>query len=131
MRVLIACEFSGVVRRAFRAFGHDAWSCDLLPAESTTMSTTRRRTSNALGIWNNLWQNKRLLRNMRSDLGRFAYVRTSYRRVFAMRSRMRGFVVRPGGGQARRRHPGVVVSLARRIGRRHELGSGRRSPAAA
>jgi hypothetical protein len=33
MRVLIACEFSGVVRRAFRALGHDAWSADLLPAE--------------------------------------------------------------------------------------------------
>lgn len=33
MRVLIACEFSGVVRRAFRALGHDAWSCDLLPSE--------------------------------------------------------------------------------------------------
>lgn len=33
MRVLIACEFSGVVREAFRALGHDAWSCDLLPTE--------------------------------------------------------------------------------------------------
>lgn len=33
MRVLVACEFSGVVRRAFSAIGHDAWSCDLLPAE--------------------------------------------------------------------------------------------------
>jgi len=33
MRCLIACEFSGVVRRAFRAKGHDAWSCDVLPAE--------------------------------------------------------------------------------------------------
>jgi hypothetical protein len=33
MRVLIACEFSGTVRRAFRALGHDAWSCDILPAE--------------------------------------------------------------------------------------------------
>ncbi len=33
MRVLIACEFSGVVRRAFRERGHDAWSCDLIPAE--------------------------------------------------------------------------------------------------
>jgi len=32
-RVLIACEYSGVVRRAFRARGHEAWSCDLLPAE--------------------------------------------------------------------------------------------------
>jgi hypothetical protein len=33
MRVLVGCEFSGVVRRAFRELGHDAWSCDLLPAE--------------------------------------------------------------------------------------------------
>lgn len=33
MRVLVACEFSGVVRRAFAARGHDAYSCDLLPAE--------------------------------------------------------------------------------------------------
>jgi hypothetical protein len=34
MRVLIACEFSGVVRDAFLDRGHDAWSCDLLPSES-------------------------------------------------------------------------------------------------
>lgn len=34
MRVLVACEFSGVVRDAFRARGHDAWSCDLEPTES-------------------------------------------------------------------------------------------------
>lgn len=33
MRVLVACEYSGRVRDAFRAFGHDAWSCDLLPTE--------------------------------------------------------------------------------------------------
>ena len=33
MKVLVACEFSGAVREAFRAQGHDAWSCDLLPAE--------------------------------------------------------------------------------------------------
>jgi site-specific DNA-cytosine methylase len=33
MRVLVACEFSGIVRDAFRARGHDAWSCDLLPCE--------------------------------------------------------------------------------------------------
>jgi len=33
VRVLIACEYSGVVRRAFAARGHDAWSCDLLPSE--------------------------------------------------------------------------------------------------
>ena len=34
MRVLVACEFSGVVRDAFLDRGHDAWSCDLLPSES-------------------------------------------------------------------------------------------------
>ena len=34
MKVLVACEFSGIVRDAFRARGHDAWSCDLLPSES-------------------------------------------------------------------------------------------------
>lgn len=33
MRVLVACEFSGIVREAFRARGHDAWSCDLLDTE--------------------------------------------------------------------------------------------------
>jgi len=30
MRVLVACEFSGIVRESFRRAGHDAWSCDLL-----------------------------------------------------------------------------------------------------
>ena len=33
MRVLVACEFSGIVREAFGKLGHDAWSCDLLPSE--------------------------------------------------------------------------------------------------
>lgn len=33
MRVLIGCETSGRVRRAFTELGHDAWSCDLLPSE--------------------------------------------------------------------------------------------------
>ena len=34
MKVLIACEFSGVVRNAFLRYGHDAVSCDLLPTQS-------------------------------------------------------------------------------------------------
>lgn len=34
MRVLVACEFSGAVRDAFIALGHDAMSCDLLPTEA-------------------------------------------------------------------------------------------------
>ncbi len=33
MKVLIACEFSGIVREAFKKKGHDAWSCDVLPTE--------------------------------------------------------------------------------------------------
>lgn len=33
-KVLVACEFSGTVRNAFDAAGHDAWSCDLLPDEN-------------------------------------------------------------------------------------------------
>ena len=33
MKILIACEFSGTVRDAFAAKGHNAWSCDILPTE--------------------------------------------------------------------------------------------------
>lgn len=35
MRVLVACEYSGVVRDAFWDLGHEAWSCDILPSEGT------------------------------------------------------------------------------------------------
>ena len=34
MKILIACEYSGTVRDAFAAKGHDAWSCDILPTET-------------------------------------------------------------------------------------------------
>jgi len=33
MKILIACEFSGIIREAFTKNGHNAWSCDLLPTE--------------------------------------------------------------------------------------------------
>ena len=33
MKVLVACEYSGRVREAFRLLGHDAWSCNLLESE--------------------------------------------------------------------------------------------------
>jgi len=33
MKILIACEFSGIVREEFRKLGYDAWSCDLLPTK--------------------------------------------------------------------------------------------------
>lgn len=34
MKVLVACEYSGRVRDAFREMGHDAWSCDILPSDA-------------------------------------------------------------------------------------------------
>ncbi len=37
MKVLVACEYSGRVREAFRAKGHDAYSCDLLPSDDNSM----------------------------------------------------------------------------------------------
>jgi hypothetical protein len=36
MNILVACEKSGVIRRAFRARGHNAWSCDLEPSEDNS-----------------------------------------------------------------------------------------------
>ncbi len=57
MRVLVACEFSGTVRRAFRERGHDAWSCDLLPAEDGDAHHIKRdvrdvlRHQNEYGRW--------------------------------------------------------------------------------
>lgn len=52
MRVLIACEFSGIVRRAFADRGHDAWSCDLLPAED---GSNRHVVGDARDLLNDGW----------------------------------------------------------------------------
>ena len=51
MRVLVACEFSGRVRDAFLAKGHDAISCDLLPTECTGPHIQ----DNVLNILNDKW----------------------------------------------------------------------------
>ncbi len=51
MRVLVACEFSGTVRDAFAARGHDAWSCDLLPSEKPG----NHHTGEVFQIINNGW----------------------------------------------------------------------------
>jgi hypothetical protein len=52
-RVLIACEFSGTVRNAFLARGHDAWSCDLLPSEDGSNRHIRGDARDLLqpGMW--------------------------------------------------------------------------------
>ena len=36
MKVLVACEYSGRGRKAFRELGHDAWSCDILPSDDNS-----------------------------------------------------------------------------------------------
>lgn len=51
MKVLIACEFSGIVREAFKSKGHDAWSCDLLPTEISG----NHIQDNVLNILNDGW----------------------------------------------------------------------------
>ena len=50
MRVLVACEFSGTVRDAFRAEGHDAMSCDLLPTEEPGPDRWKERSKTYSGI---------------------------------------------------------------------------------
>jgi len=49
LRVLVACEFSGTVRDAFLARGHDAWSCDLLPDERGSNRHIRGDARDLLG----------------------------------------------------------------------------------
>lgn len=50
MRVLVACESSGAVREAFRARGHDAWSCDLLPSDDGSLFHFRRDAAEVIGM---------------------------------------------------------------------------------
>lgn len=52
MRVLIACEFSATVRDAFRARGHDAWSCDVLCCAKGPAHHIR---CNVLSVINDRW----------------------------------------------------------------------------
>lgn len=52
IKVLVACEFSGTVRDAFLARGHDAWSCDLLPDER---GSNRHIRGDVRGILNDGW----------------------------------------------------------------------------
>lgn len=49
MRILIGCETSGVMRRAFAARGHDVWSCDVLPSEDGSNRHIRDDLRNHLG----------------------------------------------------------------------------------
>lgn len=51
MRVLVACEYSGVVRRAFAARGHEAYSCDLDPSEDDSPFHYQCPVETILGQW--------------------------------------------------------------------------------
>jgi hypothetical protein len=51
MKILIACEFSGIVRDAFTALGHDVTSCDILPSEKPG----KHFQGNVLDIINDGW----------------------------------------------------------------------------
>lgn len=53
MRVLVACEYSGRVREAFRKRGHDAWSCDLLESED---GGSRHIIGDVLEILSPVWR---------------------------------------------------------------------------
>ena len=52
MKVLVACEYSGIVREAFASKGHDAWSCDLLP---TDQPSDKHIQGDVLEIINENW----------------------------------------------------------------------------
>ncbi len=52
MKVLVACEFSQIVTKAFRAKGHEAYSCDILPTEGNPKWHV---TGDALKILNKKW----------------------------------------------------------------------------
>ncbi len=52
MKVLVACEYSGIVREAFASKGHDAWSCDLLP---TDQPSNKHIQGDVLEIINDNW----------------------------------------------------------------------------
>lgn len=51
MKILIVCESSGTVREAFRARGHDAWSCDLLPADDGSPHHIQADARDVGGDW--------------------------------------------------------------------------------
>ena len=51
MKVLVACEFSGVVRNAFSKKGHEAWSCDILDSETEG----NHINGDVLDVLNNSW----------------------------------------------------------------------------
>lgn len=103
MRVLVGCECSGVVRRAFRALGHDAWSCDLLPAQD---GSPHHLQCDLLTVLDRGW-----------DLGIFHPVCTYLTNSAEWAYKDPDFVRYPGVGYHQRLKPGTLFGGERRRAR--------------
>jgi len=104
MNILIACECSGVVRRAFRALGHDAFSCDLLPATDHSKYHYRTDAIKAL-----LWKDWDMLIahppcDFLTNSAAWAYKDADFERY-------------PGVGYHQKVKPGTLTGAARRAAR--------------
>jgi hypothetical protein len=104
MRVLIGCECSGVVRRAFRALGHDAWSCDLLPAVD---GSPHHLQCDVLSVLNDGWW----------DLGIFHPVCTYLTNSAEWAYKDPDFTRYPGVGYHQKLKPETLFGVARRQAR--------------
>ena len=79
MKVIIACEYSGIVSKAFRDKGHEAWSCDILPTEGRKLYHFQCKVETVLyGDWDMLivfdpctYQCNSGVRWLKSDLSRW------------------------------------------------------------
>ena len=55
MKVLVACEYSGVVRNAFAKRGHEVLSCDLLPTDKTPIGNSSHHQGDVRSLLNEDW----------------------------------------------------------------------------
>jgi hypothetical protein len=114
MRVLVGCECSGVVREAFRALGHDAWSCDLKPAEDGSpfhfqcdlLDLLMTESMVGMGVRNGVW-----------NLGIFHPDCPLFNNASAWAIPDPDFVRFPGVGYHQKLKPETLTGAARRAAR--------------
>ena len=107
MRVLCGCENSGVVRRAFRALSHEAWSCDLLPAAD---NSPFHRQCDVLTLLDEGW-------DMMIAHPDCQYLTNSAEWAYSDPD----FVRYPDVGYHQKVKPETLVGAARRVAREHAL----------
>jgi hypothetical protein len=110
MRVFIGGETSGVLRRAFRAMGHDAWSCDVLPAEDSF-------AHHIVGDMFDGLDQMRRLDGWVPDLAIFHPTCTMHTLAGAWAFKDPDFDRYPGVGYHQKVGPGTLVGGARRVAR--------------